>query len=214
MKAILSTKILTPTQKQLLEKTSFQLTEYDAIHIDFVDFDGDIIVENAIITSQNAAKAVIDKKVLIRNCFCVGEKTQAFLKAHGQNVIKMTNYAEELAKIIQKKYKNEQFTFFCGSIRRDTIPEILKLNHISFKEIEVYKTTLNPQAIEGFFDGILFFSPSGVESYMTKNNLGQQIAFSIGETTAEEVKKYTKNSIIASHPTIESVLEKVVKHLR
>jgi uroporphyrinogen-III synthase len=214
MKTILSTKILTQEQKQPLENAHIQLTEYAAIDIDFVEFDGDIIVENAIITSQNAAKAIIDKKVLIRHCFCVGEKTQAFLEEYGQNVIKMTHYAEELAKIIQKKYKNEHFTFFCGNLRRDTIPEALKTNHISFIEIEVYKTTLNPQAIEGAFDGVLFFSPSCVESYVAKNNLEQQIAFCIGETTAEEVKKYSKNSVIASHPTIESVLEKVVKYLR
>lgn len=214
MKTVLSTKILTQDQKNLLEKASIQLTEYNAIHISFVDFDSDIIVENAIITSQNAAKAAIDKKVLIRNCFCVGEKTQAFLEEHGQNVIKMAHYAEELAKIIQKKYKNEHFTFFCGSLRRDTIPEALKANHISFIEIEVYKTTLNPQTIEGTFDGILFFSPSGVESYMTNNHLEQQIAFCIGKTTAEAVKKYSKKTSIASHPTIESVLENVVKHLK
>ncbi|MFB9051912.1 uroporphyrinogen-III synthase [Formosa undariae] len=212
IKSILSTKTLHKDYKAILTKANIPVTEYDAITIDYVDFDSEMIVENAIITSQNAAKAVIDNKVVIRNCFCVGEKTMAFLEEHGQNVSKMKLYAVDLANYIVKYHKNDMFTFFCGNLRQDALPDALLKSNIGLKEIIVYNTTPTPQKIEGDFDAILFYSPSGVSSYLAENSITNQVIFCIGTTTASAIQEHTKNIVIPSSPTIENLLQAVVKY--
>ncbi|WP_318500507.1 uroporphyrinogen-III synthase [Formosa sp. PL04] len=212
LKSILSTRTLYKEHKALLNKANIQVTEYNAITIESVVFDSEIIIENAIITSQNAAKAVIDNKVVIRNCFCVGEKTVAFLEDNGQNVSKMKFYASDLANYIVKYHKNEAFTFFCGNLRQDALPDALRKNNIGLKEIIVYNTQPAPKKINGEFDALLFYSPSGVSSYLAENSINNEIIFCIGKTTATAVQEYTKNIVIPSSPTIENLLQSVVKH--
>lgn len=210
---VLSTKILTQDQKQILKDASIKLIEYSSIQIDFLPFDEDIIADNAIITSQNAAKAVIDKKILIRNCYCVGEKTKSFLEENGQNVNKMKQNASDLAHFISKNLNNEQFWYFCNNLRRDDLPSILKAQNIKINEVEVYKTSLNFQKVNEAFDAILFFSPSGIESFTNQNKLKDQAVFCIGNTTAQAAKTFFTNNIhTASKPTIEHVLQQVVKY--
>ena len=57
---------------------------------------------------------------------------------------------------------------------------------------------------------ILFFSPSGVASYLKDNTIKKETCFCIGETTAEALQKITKNVIIAKNPTIEDVIEECI----
>ncbi len=90
------------------------------------------------------------------------------METNGDKVIKMTEYASELADYLVKNHKNDSFHFFCGNIRSDEIPSKLKENNIPFEEIEVYKTTLNPKKFESQFDAVLFFSPSGVRVFFRK----------------------------------------------
>jgi len=213
MPAVLTTKKLTEAQRGLLLQAGIGLVEYDAISIEFVDFEAKEQIENAIITSQNTVKALVKKNVQIKNCFCVGEKTKALLEANRFEVKVMTNYGKELAEIIVKEYVHEAFTFFCGNLRRDELPSILKENKVAFTEVEVYNTVLKPKKFDRTFDGVLFFSPTAVESFMKENQLKNTTAFCIGSTTAAEAEKYTNEIIIASKPTIENVIVQVVKQL-
>jgi uroporphyrinogen-III synthase len=217
MPTVLSTKKLTEKQKELLQNAGVSLVEYNAIHIDFVSFKVPSIIENAIFTSQNAVLSIQNSEFRIQNCFCVGEKTKALLEENGIKVIKMTEYASELADYLVKNHKNDSFHFFCGNIRSDEIPSRLKENNITFKEIEVYKTTLNPKKFERQFDAVLFFSPSGVRSYCEeRSNLtdNKAIFVCIGTTTASEAKKYTENVVVSNATTVESVIAKAVKTLK
>ncbi len=214
MPTVLSTKKLTESQRSLLLQAGIGLVEYDAITIEAVDFEVGDTLENAIITGQNTVKALVDKRVQIKNCFCVGEKTKSLLETHGYKVNVMTNYGKELAEVIVKEFADEQFTFFCGNLRRDEVPELLLENNVSFTEVEVYKTVLKPKKFERTFDGVLFFSPSAVESFTKKNKLENTKAFCIGTTTAAEAEKYTDKIIIATKPTIENVIVQVVKKMK
>lgn len=209
---VLSTKILTPEQQQILTQANIQVEAYNAITTNPVSFETTELIENAIIASQRAAKIILDKNIAINNCFCVGGKTAAFLKENSINVVEHYNYGEQLANTIIEKHKGKAFHFFCSNIRRDELPDILFGNNIDLKEITVYNTELNTQAIEEKFDGILFFSPSGIEAYTTNNIIKTETAYCIGNTTAKAVEPYTKNIIIASSPTVEHLLETVVKH--
>tara|TARA_R110000850_G_scaffold271031_2_gene404899 strand:- start:295510 stop:296154 length:645 start_codon:yes stop_codon:yes gene_type:complete len=214
MPTVLSTKKLTESQRSLLLQAGIGLVEYDAIAIESVDFEVKDHIENAIITSQNTVKALLNKDIQIENCFCVGEKTKALLEENGYKVKVMTNYGKELAEIIVKEFADEEFTFFCGNLRRDELPELLKKNNIDFTETEVYQTVLTPKKFDRTFDGVLFFSPSAVESFTKANRLENTIAFCIGTTTVAEVEKYTNKRIVATKPTIENVIVQVVKKLK
>lgn len=214
MHTVLSTKKLNKSQKQLLQNAGVSLVEYNAIKIHFFAFEAPAAIENAIFTSQNAVNAVMGYELGVMNCFCVGEKTKSLLEENGLNVIKTTEYASELAEYFVKNHKNDSFHFFCGNIRSDEIPSKLKENNIDFEEIEVYKTTLNPKKINRQFDAILFFSPSGVKSFVSKNKINAAKAICIGTTTASEAKKYTENVVISNATTVESVIAKAVKTLR
>jgi uroporphyrinogen-III synthase len=212
MKSILSTKKLSNSQKQLFLNAGLSLVEYNAIIIEAVDFElSSEKIKNAIFTSKKAVKAVLGK-VEIENCFCVGEKTAAILSENEFQIQEIADYGKDLAEIIVQKYPEATFTFFCGKKRRDELPEILKLENIKCKEIEVYSTGLNPREFPQEFDGILFFSPSAVQSFTAENQLKNTIAFCIGETTATEAKKHTKNIIIATKPSIENVIVQVAKY--
>lgn len=214
MPTVLSTKKLTEPQRSLLLQAGIGLVEYNAIAVEEVDFIAGEKIENAIITSQNTVKALIDNKVLIENCFCVGVKTKEQLETNGYRVKVMAHYGKELAEIMVKEFADETFTFFCGNLRRDELPELLTKNKVNFTEIEVYKTILKPKKFERSFDGVLFFSPSAVESFAKENSLKKTKAFCIGTTTAAEAEKYTNELIIATKPTIENVIVKVVKKLK
>lgn len=212
---ILSTKKLSLSQKNLFLNSGLSLVEYDAIKIEFLDFEiPEKEIKNAIITSKNSAKAIIEKQLKIQNCFCVGEKTAGFLKNHNFNIREISDYGSDLAKIITEKYRNEKFTFFCGNLRREELPSELKKEDIEFKEVEVYKTSLNQQSFQQEFDGIMFYSPSGVKSFTSENKMKESTVFCIGRTTAKEAEKHTKNIVIATKPSIENLIVTVVKHYK
>lgn len=214
MPTVLSTKILKENQGLLLLQAGISLVHYDAIKIEWVPFKIPSEVKNAIITSQNAVKAVMGHGLSVMSCYCVGEKTKALLEENGLKVVKMAEYATELADYLVKNHKNDHFHFFCGNIRSDEIPLKLKESNITFEEIEVYKTTLNPRKFERNFDAVLFFSPSGVRSFVSENKIRNSKAICIGTTTASEAIRHTANVVIANTTTVESVIAKTVKILK
>lgn len=214
-RTILSTKVLSASQKSLLLNAGIGLVQYDAITIErleAVQFPDK--VKNVIFTSKNAVRAIQDTKIIMHQCFCVGGTTKRILEENGQKVVEIAQNATELAEIIVKKYKNEDFLFFCGNLRRAELPNILKQHQVQLQEQIVYKTYHNAKHFKTSFDGILFFSPSGVESFMLKNDLSNSMAFCIGNTTANEVRKHTNNSIIANKPTVENVIVQAVKYFK
>lgn len=207
---ILSTKKLLPNQKQFLLNAGFSIVESDFIKVENKPFDLKSINENLIFTSQNAVLSVLEnpelQNIKSKSVFCVGLKTKALLEENGFNVIAHTGYAADLAEIILLIYGKESFTFFSGNLRRETLPNSLREGNVKFNEIEVYETLLTPQKINSPVDGILFFSPSAVESYLKDNKIKNEICFCIGNTTAEALEKTTKNIVIANQPTIENTI--------
>lgn len=208
---ILSTKILSNIQKEVLINAHFNVVEANFIKTEHQDFDLKNIKDNLIFTSQNAVHSILQhskcEELKSKNVFCVGLKTKILLSENGFNVDVYTGYASDLAEIIILIHSSDSFTFFSGNLRRETLPEALKEGNVKFNEIKVYETTLTPQKVKETFDVILFFSPSGVESFLKDNTIKKETCFCIGETTAEALQKITKNIIVAENPTIEDVIE-------
>lgn len=214
MPRILSTKILKPSQKELLLNTGISLVEYNSIKITFLDFDlEEESLKNSIFTSRNAVKAILSRNIQLQDCFCVGAKTSGMLSSAGGRVLEQANTATQLAKKLTREYRNRRFHFFSGNLRRDELPELLKQEGIALSETEVYQTTLNPREFDSRFDGIMFFSPSAVKSFTEMNKI-DTTAFCIGPSTAEEARKHTRDVVVSNTPAIENVIAKVVSALK
>jgi len=215
---ILSTKKLSGEQKQALTAANFEVIDTDFIQTQNKSFELKDLNENLIFTSQNAVHSILShpkaEELKSKNVFCVGLKTKILLSESGFNVVAYTGYASDLAEIITLIYRSETFTFFSGNLRRDTLPQALKDAEVKFNEIQVYDTSLTPQKIKTAVDAILFFSPSGVESYLKDNTIKKETCFCIGETTADALHKITKNIIIADQPTVEDVIEDVIEEYK
>ncbi len=215
---ILSTKVLSPTQRETLENANFSVIEADFIATRNQNFELQEINTNLIFTSQNAAQSVLlhpkCQELKSKNVFCVGIKTKALLEENGFNVIVYVDYAADLAEIITLIYANESYTFFSGNLRKETLPIALKEAKIKFNEIQVYETSLTPIKIKETVEAILFFSPSGVESYLMENKLKKEICFCIGETTAAALPINVKNTIVANQPSIEEVIENAIAEFK
>ena len=216
-KTILSTKTLSDEQRQIFIDADLDLLEQDFIEIENTTFDLKNINNNLIFSSQNAVLSLLEKsdvgQLKAKSVFCVGIKTKELLEVNGFKVDVYMDYASELAEIITLIYNKENFTFFSGNLRKETLPQALKNAKIKFNEIEVYKTKLAPFKIskEENLSAIIFFSPSGVESYLIDNKIKDEICFCIGETTAEALQKNKiKNIEIADFPSVDDTIEKAI----
>ena len=216
MSSILSTKILSPSQKELLLNANLNFVAYNALKIEFLPFTVDENYDYYLFTSQNGVKAFLkntkSSDVLNKRVLCVGEKTKRLLEHSGLKVVETAQNSLELGEIIAKKYRKSDFLIFSGNLRRHELPDLLKKNNIRYKEVDSYLTHLNFKAFARNFDGILFYSPSGVQSFIRENQLHDSWAFCIGKTTASEAKKYTGQVITANKPTVENVLVQAIKH--
>ena len=173
-----------------------------------------------VFTSSNAIEAIASKikdQKIPRKVFCIGYTTKrSVVKYFGEGSIAgLASNAKELAETIRRANVNEVI-FFCGDQRRDEMPDQLKINSIKVTEIVVYKTTLTPQKIEKKYEGILFFSPSAVKSFFQINEVPDQtVLFAIGNTTADELKSFSKNKIVTSDvPTRETLIDKVISYFQ
>ena len=215
---ILSTKILNQTQLQTFENKSINLIHCDFIQTKPKSFEINQLHSYLIFTSQNAVEGVMNhqyiSKIKENPVLCVGIKTKALLEKNGFKVLDCVRGAKALIEVIENQYKNESFTFFCGQNRLDTLPNYFNSNQIIWNTYEVYQTELTPVKIENEPNGILFFSPSGVESFFLKNKINpNQVAFCIGETTAETATKNGFKKVeIANEPSIESVIERAITY--
>lgn len=210
---VLSTKTLNKHQKKILDNTGIKMLCYDAIQIKEIAFTLPNALTHCIFTSQNsvrlfAAKAV-KKDFKNIQAYCVGSKTAEALKSHGIFVAKQTDYAAELVAYLIANHAECRFDFFCGRLRRETIPEGLSENNIPCKETILYDTILTPKKYTLDFSAVLFFSPSGARSFFECHMpTNKTVAICIGTTTAAEVRNFTNTIEISDTPTIESVLWK------
>ena len=218
MPTLLSTKTLTIPQRELLLNTGLGFVEHDFIQTKPLLFSKPKNLENLIFTSQNAVHYFFEKiknhELVNTNAFCVGTKTKIAIEQKGLKVVEMTQTAAILAHTLVEKYKNVSFLFICGKKRRNELPLILKENEVSIEELVIYDTLESPITITRLFDGILFFSPSAVQSYSRINKIGTQHCFCIGTTTANTIDKPAIQVTVANKSTIENVIVQAVKFFK
>ena len=169
---------------------------------------GEIILDlsrqaiTAVFTSLNAVEAVKANLENIRppwKIWCTAGATQKSVREYfGEgSVAGSKSRAVELAESISANGAIEELVFFCGNMRRNELPEMLREQGIRVREIIVYKTSFAPHRVTSQYDGILFFSPSAVHSFFSVNDAGEAaVLFAIGKTTADTIKTYSDKKVI------------------
>ena len=215
--SIYSTKKFSELQKKLLPN-NVKVEDSDFIKIRFNRIAPKVVkneIENVIITSKNGVESLANSftsdELKFKNIYCVGRRTKKLIEQKIGSVAKSERNAEKLAAYLSKEIKGQEVTYFCSDLRLDTLPNVLKENGIMVNEVEAYKTMYSPSSVDEKVNGVLFYSPSTVESYMQKNK-ADKVAFCIGESTAKEARKHFENVQVAKLPTVESVIEKVNLH--
>ncbi|PID69968.1 MAG: hydroxymethylbilane synthase [Flavobacteriales bacterium] len=212
---VYASKALTTNQKYLFHK-EIAVKASDFIKIRYSRIPVTVLKEpiaHVVITSKNAVAALASNfpldKLQFKNIYCVGRRTRALIEKEIGRVNYMASNSKKLGEYLVKQLDaSDEVTIFCSNIRMDNMPDMLSENEISLREIVAYKTMLSPEIVDRTPDGLLFFSPSTVQSYLSKNQ-AEGVAFCVGETTAKEAKKHFTQVAIAKVPTVESVIERV-----
>lgn len=170
-----------------------------------------------VFTSMNAVESVtgmLDGHIPNWNIYCIGYRTKELIEKYfGETAIAGTaDSAMELAELIIEEDATDEVVFFCGDQRRQELPSKLHEHNINVIEITVYQTIPINHTIEKEYDGVVFFSPSAVDSFFKKNKLpAKTIVFAIGITTEQTIRKYCSNKIIVSRlPGKEKLVEQAM----
>lgn len=128
--------------------------------------------------------------------FCVSESTAYYLQKYviyrKRKIFHGKQKFEDLLDVI-KKHKQEKFLFPCSDIHNDRVTEKLNALNVKFNKAILYRTVAADLSdLENvYYDVLVFFSPSGIESLLKnfpdfEQNDTKIAAF--GPTTEKAVK--------------------------
>lgn len=224
---ILSTRELDPalTERAGIKGIRIDISPFIRTEaVDSMDVQQEIAVAETmkatvVFSSANAVEAVASfatEGLPVWDIFCVGGKTadragSCFPSSH---IAGKEDSAAELAGKILEESEADEVLFFCGDQRRDELPDILRDGGIEVNEIIVYRTVAIPHKIGKNYDGVMFYSPSGVKSFFSCNTLPPDIPlFAIGNTTATAIRNICSNPVlIPGHPARESLVDEVIDY--
>ncbi|MDX1278083.1 hydroxymethylbilane synthase [Oceanihabitans sediminis] len=216
---VYSTKSLTERQR-LLVNQNLLVESSDFIKININRLKPQVVrkpIKNVIITSQNTVEALLQNyspaELQFENIYCVGRRTKRLVEKRIGKVNHAEPNAKKLAAYLIEYLEGTEVTYFCSNLHLDTLPTVLAENNIEVNEVIAYETKLDPIKLKDTVEGVMFYSPSTVQSFKQENIAKEgMIAFCIGETTAHEASKHFADVRISKIPTVESVIELVNEH--
>lgn len=216
---VYSTKTLSDEQKQRFHDDVISDSS-DFIKINFNRMTQTVLrpfPKNVVLTSKNAVESLLNnfsaEELKFENIYCVGRRTKRLVERKIGKVKHTENNAKKLAEHLIDYIDGTEVTYFCSDIRLDELPNLLAENHIDVKEVIAYETKHDAQKVEDSVKGVMFYSPSTVQSFKKENVAADDmVAFCIGETTALEASKHFEDVRIAKMPSVESVIDLVNEH--
>lgn len=167
-------------------------------------------------TSKNSVSAVTaneNVKGADWKIYCLDGATREEIRKHwsDERIEGTAQNAAGLVTEIKNTNNGKKIVFFCGNLRRDDLPGLLRDDGYEVEEVVVYETILSPETIIDDYDAVAFFSPSAVKSFFSKNTLKKgAVCLSVGRTTTAALKEITKERIVTSDtPSEESVIRMV-----
>jgi uroporphyrinogen-III synthase len=172
----------------------------------------------AVFTSTNAVEAVIGWIGTAKEwtIFCTGGATRQLVDRYFCEA--PAAVTGETAKALAEKIigwgGTKELFFFCGDLRREELPRALQEAGIRVDELVVYRTTPTPRTVEGSYEGVIFFSPSAVESFFSANRIPAETPlFAIGSTTAATIQRSCSNPVIISEqPDVVILIRQVIEY--
>ncbi len=194
-----------------LEENNISFSEQSLLEVEFLAPDLSFFnktkneSKNWIITSNWAAKWLLNYNTEIGFqstdvIYCISEKQLETLAGISVNVfVSEQKNAKSLAKLVRKKSDGKTTVYLNGNKSLNIFQNEVGQN-IHIIETEVYRNIPVRQEIAGFFDAYLFFSPSGIESFIHSGNKIPDTAliFTIGQTTGHYAKSIFSNKVVES----------------
>jgi len=173
-----------------------------------------------VFTSASAVKYFFENKaaaafVESKKIFALQGKTREELLVRGIQTDISAASAHELASAIIQNKAAKDILHICGNLRLTVMEESLQQAGILYTDLMVYQTGTKAKKAADKFDAILFYSPSGVESFLALNNLDDETVYCcIGNTTAQELKERSNSItiILPEQPSPQSMLTAVSNH--
>jgi len=219
---IISTRKLSPTWVERLERMDFNCTIHDFVQKQITIpalLEKDNIQEYIVLTSKSGVKAFLqivnewNLNISDYKVFSISEATKKLAVAAGIQIIASAANANALADEILKHKDIKILTHICSNRRRDELSERLKSSGVNVRDVVAYHTEFTPVKIESGYDAILFFSPSAVDSFLSVNPFHQATCFCIGQTTANHAKqKGYQHTYIAAAPSEDALVQELINH--
>src|ERR1043165_9933465 len=162
---------------------AFDITEVETSPYDSIAF-----------TSANAVNYFFEKvsaaTIKGKTVYAIQGKTSDALKQLGISAKQTAENAGALSKKIIATGKTKSLLHVCGNKVLDDLEEGVKAASIHYRKLVVYTTQLIPHEVKHDYDALLFYSPSGVESFLLKNKIPvDAVCCCIGVTTAMALTK-------------------------
>jgi uroporphyrinogen-III synthase len=219
---VLSTKQLDDKTIAYAKSLNFEVTCVEFIEVTPVlwnesmlkDFDCDSVA----FTSSSGVKYFFDHPdtrewVKTKNVFSIAGKTFDELAKLDIDVVSTAQDSRAMTEGVIEKKITDCILHVCGNLRLDTLEKQLSQAGIRYYPLEVYNTKLiTGLHLEEKFDVILFFSPSGVEGFLSGNEIGEKtICCCIGGATANRLKQSVPNAkiMVSPFPSPMSMLERI-----
>jgi len=217
---LVSTKKLSPELLQTLALADLQVVQEDFIRKTIQipeNLDVNSIHSIIVLTSKMGVRAwmeIVNKfglDITRYTIYCLASSTKTLATQNGLPVADVANDAASLADVILKNRTIDRVSFVCGNLRRNELPDKLRFYGVNVHEIKGYKTEFTPTEMLPGYHGVLFFSPSALDSFQVLNKNTKCVAFCLGRTTAHHAQMVGFSKIqISDRSTPESLVEKVI----
>jgi uroporphyrinogen-III synthase len=219
---VVSTRVLTSPKLEELRAKGWKFTMHDFISkvIEVpTDLNAQSIHKHIVLTSITGVKAFLEitKQLQLAsanyNVYCISRGTNEYAVASGLNIKSTAPHASALADMILRDVNVKEVTHVSSNLRRDELSKKLKKAGVAVHDVNAYRTEFTPITVDLSFDAIVFFSPSAVDSFLSRNPLQQVPCFCIGQTTADHSKqKGYQHTYIAEAPSEDILLQTIVNY--
>lgn len=228
LRKILITRNLSGSQLELARKLGLEPLIEPSIRFEFPDVERQVrnqLEKNPhapwVFTSKNGVRAfqsfsgewIAGRRVI----YAVGKKTREALGKLGYEARTperqdAVGLAEQILQdLSDRDVEKLTVLHWCGNLSRPTLQEKLEEGGVKLIRLEVYRTLLNQMEIpDDPGEGILFFSPSSVESFRKSGGFQKPLPelFAIGNTTGELLSMESGRPVhIPRQPATEALLE-------
>lgn len=207
---ILSTKKLEQISLEDLDSIT-EVVDFDVLELNPVAPDKLDFYKNIIFTSFKGTLRgleILGERAQNYHYFCVGKKSEEYLKELGLEIYGFAYYSKDLAELLVENLKDSNFSYLCSKDRLNTLPDILSENNVVFEEVVTYQTDERADIPKGEFDIYLWFSPKGVKCLQDKVDRNA-MHICIGETTAAAAKEFFNddNVVCPELPKMEDLIK-------